>query len=288
MADEPKSEGYVATELVEAADLMPPDIQGAMPQVNPAAVAAESRGAPAAAAPAQPAPPAPAQPAAAAAAPAVKPAGPSTIPLTCANGMTFDPVHHECTLFGKPIHNLANLSPEKMALLVPVLRADGKTLKRRRSPLAEIQTTSHAPDPSELDPPPVAPAAPAPAAGQPAVALATAAPTDAEVKACAATVSGLQLMLMRAALGDKIGEDQEQRDALTGTWEATIRHYGWGAFHPLLAVAVVTGGMIVTAATKHEETRTRLGQCKDWFAAKWTATVYWWRHRRGQPHTEAA
>lgn len=165
-------------------------------------------------------------------------------------GRTFDPLLHE-TEDG----------------ITPIFRKDGVTLKCRRVPLKEFKTASKAWIPQDE------PAGQATAeAVKPEVE-----PVDPEKakrlrEAGARTCAGVQLLVMRKALGSHLGEKEEDVQALVACWDDLFEYYGMERVHPIMGLAVVTG-MITFDAARHEETRGKLLQfvtwCKVKIAALW-------------------
>lgn len=223
-----------------------------LPEVNPAAIKAEEERQqapePAAAPPADsPAPAAAAKPRAS------KPAA------VDADGRPFDPLVHECTDDGKP-----------------VFRADGKTLKKRRTPLKEWKQQSRV----ELDP---LNAEPAPETETEAAPRAS----EMEVRATAMTLAGVQIMVMRAAFGEKLAEEQAQQEELIGAWTRVLDHYGMGALHPVLGLGLVSGGVVV-AAMKHEETQSKVQKLVHWMQHRALSVLQWIKSRfGGKPRSTA-
>lgn len=240
-----------------------------LPEVNKAAIAAEHAPQPAAV-PGEEAKPEPAPaPAAQTAKPqstgAAKPP-PSQPAAVDMFGRPFDPRVHETDAKGGPVFNTYG-------------KRAGK-LKCRRTPLREYTSTSTIGD---------GVAAPdAGVAGEAAPAQAAAPELDPEAvalqrKAAAATLTGLQLVLMRMALGPEIGEPQDQRDALTQSWESVLAYHDVRAFNPWIALAICTGGVVV--ANMHKpETRSRFHQLTAW--AKVKAYALWLKITGRKPKPE--
>jgi hypothetical protein len=224
-----------------------------LPEVNPAAIAAEqerqddaAKAAPAAADPVS-------KPAAA---PGGKPK--SKAAAVDVDGRTFDPLLHECTPQGEPI-----------------FRSDGKTLKKRRTPLKEWKQTSRVgfddAFAGEQDAPGAKEAEPVGPSSQ-----------EMELLASAATLAGLQLMLMKAALGPRLGDDESERQQLVSAWVRVFQHYGLGQLHPVMGLAMVSGGIVVSAL-RHEETVSRFQKLSHWVQHKLLSVWQWLRGRRGRP-----
>jgi hypothetical protein len=186
-------------------------------------------------------------------APAAAPQPASKPVLVDSQGRTFDPLLHE-TEDG----------------VTPQLRADGKTIKCRRVPLREFKTTSKV-QVDQPGAPAVEPAAPEP----------TPAPVDPEKakrmrEAGARTIAGMQILVMRKALGEHIAGEESDQAALVECWQELFAHYGMGAVHPIVGLAVVTG-MITFDGMKQAETRSAIS--RGWLRIKLAVGNLWLRMR---------
>lgn len=178
----------------------------------------------------------------------------------------FDPTLHECTLDGKPVLSIDGLDSEALARVKPVLRTGGKLLKGRTAPLkpgAYIPPEAEAPpviDGQGEGVPVAEGVAPAPGA------------SDAELVAAAETLTAVQLLLMRAALGEKVGKRDDHQTALIESWRKVMQHYHMGALHPVVGLGIVTGA-IVLEGMKEAETQSRLQRFGVWLKVK---AGGWW------------
>ncbi len=177
------------------------------------------------------------------------------------NGRPHDPLIHETREDGSP-----------------VFRDDGVTLKLRRTPLKEWKRTSRV----NLDPP-----APPQAAADGALEAATPEERAMELQASGATLAGLQLMMMKAALGPKIGDEEAQREELCRAWVRIFKHYGMAELHPVMGLAMVTGGIVV-AGLQHEETQGRFQKVSNWFQHRMLSFWQWLTGRRRQKPADEA
>ncbi len=248
-------------ETIGAADVA--DLVQPLPEVNAAAIDAGREAEAAAAAqpaageapapaPAAPAPPVAASAAAPAAPPAAgtKPATRSRVAVTDEKGRPFDPLIHECTPDG-----------------VPIMRTppNDRWVRARRQRLKEWKSQSVVAD--EVPPPEAVPAAPVVDA--------------AKQLAAAQTMCGIQLMAMRVALGDKLGQTTAERDELTASWLAVFQHYGvGGTFHPVIGLALVSTTLVV-GSMHHEDTRGRLLRMWHWTQHRALSVWQWMRGKRG-------
>ncbi len=148
----------------------------------------------------------------------------------------------------------------------PALRLDGKTIKMRKHPLKDWKAQSR-----------VVYDEPAPVV-DPQVQMASEA-REMEMEASAATLAGLQLMMMKAALGEKIGDEEAQRVELIRSWKRVFVHYGMGELHPVVGLAMVTGGIVVTGL-QHEDTRTRFQKLSNWFQHRMLSVWQWLTGKR--------
>lgn len=200
-----------------------------------------------------------AKPVAAPAAPAApSPATrPSGIPPIDSKGRLFDPMVHETLPDGSP-----------------KLRNNGQ-LSIRRHPLKAGKKTSKVATEAEATPPPDAsPAAAAPAEDQ-----------SAQILAGAATCAGTQLMLMRVVLGEKLGQAREEQEELVKAWVGVFNHYGMTNFHPVVGLAMVSGGIVV-AGMQHKETQGKLQRFGNWCQHMGLSIWQWCTGRRRTVRTE--
>ena len=180
-------------------------------------------------------------------------------PVTDSMRRLFDPLLHETDADGKP-----------------VLRKDGKRLKCRRTPLKGYQKESKVFE---------EPAAAEQQQQQPEIEQQPE-PVDAEKAeamqlAGAATCAGLQLYMMRLGLGDHVGNNDLDRDALTGAWRDVFAHYGVGAVHPVIGLALVSGAITMKALDK-PEARTRWQRGTLWLKLK-IGGMWHWLMSRNEP-----
>lgn len=251
MADAAVIETEPETIPADAAALLGPSLVAEMPPAEPAVLAVDSEKS--AEKPAKPA----TGSAPSAAAPAAKgsKAG-STKPATDVDGRTFDPLIHETTDDGQP-----------------VLRTDGRTLKKRRVPLKEYRTTSTVGEvPAEGDPA----AEPAPEVQTPAE---DAAKAEMMIKASAATMTGVQLSLMRLALGPACGNQDPEREGLMQCWEEVLRYHGVSTVNPWIGLAMVSG-MVAFRAVHEPANESAVTKLKHWFQRKGLAVWQWITGRR--------
>lgn len=253
-------------EVIEADDVA--DLVAPLPEVNAAAIRAEEAQQPK---PDGEAPQAPPQaPPAAAAAPTQRPAAaakPRGEPaLVDMHGRTFDPLLHECTPDGKPILNTYG-------------KRAGK-LKCRRTPLKEWRSESAIGDeaaaPADAAVAGDAPQAP-PALDAEAIA--------AQRKAAAATLGGLQIALMRMALGPELATEQAEGAALVQSWEAVLAYHDVQSFNPWIGLALCTGGVVMASMHK-PDTRSRLARLTEWTKVRLYAL--WLRVTGRKPKAHAA
>lgn len=235
------------------------DLVAPLPDVNKAAIAAEH---------------AP-QPAAAPQAEAPKPAAPAAGAAQRAGAAGKQPKSAPAPvdMFGRPFDRRLH---ETNADGSPVISTSGKRMGKircRRQPLREYAEESTIGDQPQA----------APADGEPQAAPAMDAEAAAQQrKAVAQTFAGMQLMVMRMALGPDVGSDEEQQKGLAQSWEAVVAYYDMRPVHPLLGVALVSCTIVVASMNK-PETRTRLQQLTSW--AKVRAYALWLRitGRRARP-----
>lgn len=229
-------------EVLQADDVA--DLVQPLPEVNAAAIDAAREQEAQAQADTAPAPAA-APPLAASPVAAPSPATPpraqrTRVAVTDEKGRPFDPLLHECTDDGQPIMRSA---------------PNDRWVRCRRQALKEWRRKS------------VVGEDPAPAAAQPQAPPPPVIDPGKQLMA-AQTMAGIQIMAMRAALGDKIAETQAERDELTNSWLAVCQHYGLGgSFHPVIGLALVSGSLVV-GALHHEDTRSRLQRAWDWAQLK--------------------
>jgi hypothetical protein len=247
------------------------DLVAPLPDVNKAAIAAENAPQPAAAPDAAPQPEAP-KPAASAAGSqqgagaAAKPSKSRAAPVDV-YGRPFDPRLHETNRDGTPVISTSG-------------KRAGK-IRCRRQPLREYTQESTIGDQPEATAAEDAPQA-APAQDAEAATL--------QRKAVATTLAGMQLMLMRMALGPDVATEKEQSDGLTQSWETVVAYYDMRPIHPLVGLMVATG-MIVVGSMNKPEARTRLQKLTEW--AKVRAYALWLRitgrrYRTPEPAAPAA
>lgn len=248
------------------------DLVAPLPDVNKAAIAAENAPQPAAApdAATQAEAPKPAAPAAGSqqrTGAAAKPPKSRAAPVDM-YGRPFDPRLHETNADGTPV---ISTSGKRM----------GK-IRMRRQPLKEYTQESTIGDEAEAtaaeDAPQATPAFDADAAAM-------------QRKAVATTLAGMQLMVMRMALGPDVAAEKEQSDGLAQSWEAVVAYYDMRPIHPMVALMFTTGAIVVGSMNK-PETRTRLQKLTEW--AKVRAYALWLRitgrryQRRDEPAAPAA
>ena len=179
-----------------------------------------------------------------------------------AKGRPFNPLLHETNEHGGP-----------------VFRTGTQILRCRRVPLKELKTTSTVqldPEPSAGDDQPQTGSTPGVEPAQ------DPAKAKLQQEAAAATMAGLQVQLMRIALGPQTAEDETERAALTECWLDTFKHYGVGSFHPLMGLTVVTGMVIVKAINKPEG-RSRWARLMLWTRLKVGGVWYWLTGRKAKP-----
>lgn len=172
--------------------------------------------------------------------PARQPAPASQPALVDAQGRTFDPLLHETDSNGQP-----------------VLRKGTNILKCRRVPLKAWKEESRIELPPEgaqqpQDQPETKPEPQVDPAKRAALQLAG-----------ATTIAGLQIQLMRTALGEHTASAEEERQMLVEQWQAVFQHYDVGAVHPLVGLAVVSGAIGVKAIS-HPEGNSRWQRWKQW------------------------
>ncbi len=241
------------------------DLVADLPEVNKAAIAVEQAPQPAAAPDdaSKPEAPQPAAPAAGAqqrTGAAGKPPRSRAAPVDM-HGRPFDPRIHETNPDGTPV---ISTSGKRM----------GK-IRCRRQPLREYTEQSSIGDPPE-----------AVAAGdQPQANVAD----DAEAvamqrKVVAQTCAGVQLLVMRMALGPDVGSEKEQTEGLIQSWEAIVAYHDVRTFNPWIGL-VITSGAIVVASMNKPETRSRLQQLTSW--AKLKAYSLWLRMTGRRARAEA-
>ncbi len=173
----------------------------------------------------------------------------SGIPPVDSKGRLFDPILHET--------NEDN---------TPRLRQNGQ-LSIRRHPLKSARRISRVATAAELGQEPADGAIPAPGG------------RDSEILAGAATCAGLQLMFMKMALGPKCGDDDAQKTELVAAWVGVFKHYEIGAFHPLVGLAMVSGGIVV-ASMQHEESKSSIKKLGNWLQHKALSVWQWFTGRR--------
>ncbi len=231
------------------------DLVATLPDVNKAAIAAETAPQPAAAPDAAPQADAP-KPAATAAGSQQRAGAAGKPPKSRAApvdmwGRPFDPRIHETNADGTPV--ISDSGKRK-----------GK-IRCRRQPLKEYTQESTIGDQPEAVAAEDAPQAAQAVDGE-AAAL--------QRKAVATTLAGMHLMVMRMALGPDVATEKEQSDGLTQSWEAVVAYYDMRPIHPLVGLMVATG-MIVVGSMNKPEARTRLQKLTEW--AKVRAYALWLR-----------
>lgn len=185
--------------------------------------------------------------------------------LVDAKGRTFNPLLHETDANGQP-----------------VLRKGTSILRCRRVPLRGAKQESRielgaAPadataatdqQPQQAEPPPVDPEEQA-----------------AMQRAGAATMAGLQIQLMRLALGEHTASGNDEREALVEAWRATFAHYGMGAVHPLVGLSLITGA-VVMKAIQQPEGRSRWQRFTQWARLKVGGMIFKFTGRRSNQEPE--
>lgn len=201
--------------------------------------------------------------------PSPSPAAPaSKTALVDAQGRTFNPLLHETDEHGQP-----------------VLRKGTSILKCRRVPLKEAKQESRVELGDAPAPAPDAAAAPGDQPQpQPQPAAVDPAKQEAMQRAGAATMAGLQIQLMKLALGEHTANTNEEREALVECWRETFAHYGMGAVHPLVGLSLITGAVVMKAINQPEG-RSRWQRFTMWTRVK-VGGLWLWLTGKRKPKEE--